>query len=195
MSETTERVRVEGEPNELREASVLPDGSVVEVRPLVAGDPDRLRAMLSRLSRETIYLRFHSPYPRVPEWVLSLLVKADQRGGQSLVAAVGEEVVGHAMYAQLEDEEFEFAIVVEDRWQGLGIGKLLLLRLAEAARRRGINTFICVFLGENRRVPRLINSVFTGAAYEMKNGTRQARVSVHALRFSACPQMICVEEH
>ena len=182
MSETIEQVRVESELNELREASVLSDGSVLEVRPLVTGDPDRLRAMLSRLSRETIYLRFHLPYPRVPEWAPSLLVKADQRGGQSLVAAVGEEVVGHAMYAQLEDEGSEIAIVVEDRCQGLGIGKLLLLRLAETARRRGIDTFICMFLSENRRVPRLINSVFTEATYEMKNGTRLARVSVHALR-------------
>ncbi len=182
MSETTERVRGEGELSELREVSVLSDGSVVEARTVSAGDQDRLRAMLSRLSRETIYLRFHSPYPRVPEWALTLLAKADQHGGQALVAAVGEEVVGHAMYVQLEERDAEIAIVVEDRWQGLGIGKLLLLKLTEAARRRGIETFVCACLAENRRVPRLINSVFAEAAYEMNDGTRLARVSLHALR-------------
>jgi GNAT superfamily N-acetyltransferase len=182
MSETIERVRVESEPSGLQEEFVLSDGSVVEVRTVSVGDPDRLRAMLSRLSRETIYLRFHSPYPRVPEWALTLLAKADQHGGQSLVAVVGEEVVGHAMYAQLEEGEAEIAIVVEDGWQGLGIGKLLLFKLTEAARHKGVETFVCVSPGSNRRVPRLINSVFADAEYEMKDGMRLARVSLRTLR-------------
>jgi GNAT superfamily N-acetyltransferase len=182
MSDTAERVRVEGELNEMQEASVLPYSSVVEVRAVSAGDSNRLREMLSRLSRETIYLRFHSPYPRVPEWALTLFAKVDQRGGKSLVAIIGDEIVGHAMYAQLEDEESEIAIVVEDRWQGLGIGKLLLLKLAESAMRWGIETFVCVSLAENKRVPRLIESVFADTEYKMKHGTLLARVSLHALR-------------
>jgi GNAT superfamily N-acetyltransferase len=182
MIETTERVRVEGEPSRLHEEFVLSDGSVVALRTVSAGDPGRLRAMLSRLSRETIYLRFHSPYPRVPEWALTLLAKADQRGGQSLVAVVGEEVVGHAMYAHVDEGEAEIAIVVEDRWQGLGIGKLLLFKLTDAARRQGFETFVCVSLVGNRRVPRLINSVFANAEHEMKDGTRLTGVSLRALR-------------
>ena len=39
--------------------------------------------MFSRLSSETIYRRFHTPYPRVPEWLLELLMDAgtDAEGG------------------------------------------------------------------------------------------------------------------
>jgi GNAT superfamily N-acetyltransferase len=182
MSETTKRIGVEGEPNGLQEEFTLVDGIVVEIRTVSEGNPDRLRAMLSRLSWETIYWRFHSSYPRLSEWALTLFAKADQYGVQSFVAAVGERVAGHAMYAQLKEEEAEIAIVVEDRWQGLGIGKLLLSKLTEMTRYQGIETFVCVFLSGNRSVPRLINSVFAAAEYEMKDGTRLARVSLHALR-------------
>jgi len=40
---------------------------------------------------------------------------ADERGGRSLVAVVGEEIVGHAMCSRPEAGEAEVVIVVEDR--------------------------------------------------------------------------------
>ena len=40
-------------------------------------DHERLRAMFSRVSSETIYRRFHTPYPRVPEWLLEFLMDAE----------------------------------------------------------------------------------------------------------------------
>jgi len=37
------------------------------IRAVSSGDEEGLRGMLSRLSKKTIYQRFHMPYPRVPE--------------------------------------------------------------------------------------------------------------------------------
>ncbi len=56
-------------------------GSEVSVRAASPGDRDRLRRMFSRLSRRSIFLRFHLPYPRVPEWALALFANADDYGG------------------------------------------------------------------------------------------------------------------
>ena len=131
---------------------VLSDGPAVCVRSVSSGDVERLRRMFSRSSPGTIYRRFHSPYPRVPGWALERLGNlgnVDHRDAEFLVATVGDEVVGHAMYVRAGDgREAEAAIVVEDGWQSRGIGKLLLSRLAAEARWRGIEVFVCVTLAE-----------------------------------------------
>ncbi len=144
--------------------------------------------MFSRVSSETIYRRFHTPYPRVPEWLPEFLMDADGRGGRSLVAVVGEEIVGHAMCSRPEAGGAEVAIVVEDRWQSRGVGKQLLFELAEEAKRQGVEAFVCIFLVENRVVPTLVDSVFSDARYSLKEGTRLARASLANLRPLHAPE-------
>jgi GNAT superfamily N-acetyltransferase len=168
--------------------SNLPADEVVWVRVLLPDDHQRLRAMFSWVSSETIYRRFHTPYPRVPEWIPEFLMDADERGGRSLVAVVGEEIVGHAMCSPPEAGEAEVAIVVEDRWQGRGVGKLLLFELAEDAKGQGVEAFVGIFLVENRVVPRLVDSVFSDARYSLKEGTRLARASLASLKPLRAPE-------
>lgn len=82
----------------------LPDKNsetnVVLVRPVSPEDEEGLRRMLSRLSRESVYLRFHAPLPRAPEWAVAMFANVDRRYGESLVAVADGEVVGHAMYVR-----------------------------------------------------------------------------------------------
>lgn len=95
--------------------SYLPADEVVWVRALLPDDHQKLRAMFSRVTSETIYRRFHTPYPCVPEWGPRFLMDADEHGGRSLAAVVGEETVGNAMCSRPEVGEAEVAIVVGDR--------------------------------------------------------------------------------
>lgn len=151
----------------------------VDVRTVTSRDEKGLREMFSRLSPETIYLRFHMPYPSVPEWMLGLFLNPG--GGQSLVATVGDEVVGHAMYARTGDgREAEAALVVEDAWQSRGVGKLLLSRLAESAGERGIGAFDFEVLGENRRMLGLADAVFSETRRRMKDGSYHVRAPLRA---------------
>ena len=103
----------------------------VSIRDLSAGDEPGLRAIFGGLSREAIYKRFHTPFPRVPEPMLAHLM--GHRGGRSLVAVAEGEIVGHALYAGGPGGEAEVAVVVEDGCQSQGIGKLLLSGLARRA--------------------------------------------------------------
>ena len=136
--------------------------------------------MFSHLSKRIICQRFHIPYPRVPQWALASFTRADGQGA-SLLAVVGEEIVGHAIYVGSDGgREAEFALVVEDRWQSKGVGKLLLSELAERARHRGVETFTGEVLGENRRVLGLLGAVFTEVDYLMKDGVYHARVPLRA---------------
>jgi GNAT superfamily N-acetyltransferase len=145
------------------------NGRQVSIRDLSAADGPALRAMFDRLSAETIYGRFHAPYPRVPEPMLAhLMGYAD---GRSVVAVAGPDIVGHAMYAGGSGGEAEMAVVVEDGWQSMGIGKLLLAGLALRAAGRGVEAFTAVALGENRRVLALVDAVFAGARHTLKYGS------------------------
>lgn len=62
-----------------------------------------------------------------------------------------------ALSSRPEAGEAEVAIVVEDRWQSRGVGKQLLFELAEDAKRQGVEASFCMFLFENRVVPRLVD--------------------------------------
>ncbi|QIN82079.1 GNAT family N-acetyltransferase [Rubrobacter tropicus] len=158
----------------------------VTVREPSAGDEQGLRAMFRGLSRETIYKRFHMPYARVPE---SLAVHlARHTNGRSLVAVAAGGIVGHAMYAPESRGEAEVALVVEDGWQSRGIGKLLLTDLALRASDQGVEVFTAVALGGNRRVLGLVEAVFDGARYTIRDGSYDIRMPLKGLRSPAEPE-------
>ena len=77
------------------------------------------------------------------------------------------------------------ALVVEDRWQSVGVGKLLLAGLARKAAGRGVETFTAVALGENRRVLGLVDAVFAGARHTLRGGSYDISMPLRGLRPAA----------
>ena len=160
-------------------ATVLPGGRTVRVRAASLGDGARLRRMFSRLSPRSIYRRFHSPLPRVPDWAVTRAVEVDHHDRESLVAVVEDEIVGHATYARLGGgREAEVAVVVEDGWQRRGVGKRLLSELAGRARRRGIEAFTGAVLPENGAMRGLLAASGGGLRYSVEDGAYVARIPV-----------------
>jgi GNAT superfamily N-acetyltransferase len=153
----------------------------VSIRVATPWDGERLRGMLSRLSPETIYRRFHLPYPDVPEWMLAVMLDVDNHDKEFLVAVAEEEIVGHAMYVRVGDgSEAEMAIIVEDGWQSKGVGKSLLSKLAKRARLQGIEAFTAEVLGENRRMLGLA-AVFAGTDYTIEDDLYHVRMPLRTL--------------
>jgi hypothetical protein len=68
----------------------------------IPADEGKLRGMFSRLSLQTVYRRFHTPYLQVSKRMAALFTKVD-RYRRGVVAVVGTEIVGHAMHVWLED--------------------------------------------------------------------------------------------
>ena len=146
------------------------------IRVATTYDGEKLRGMFSRTSSETIHKRFHIPYPEVPEWMVALMLGTDHHDKESLVAVAEEKIIGHAMYVRLEDDaEAEMAIIVEDGWQSMGVGKSLLSELAQRAKLRGIETFTGEVLGTNRRMLGLA-TMFIGTEYMTEDSVYQVRM-------------------
>jgi len=61
-----------------------------------------------------------------------------------------ETLIGVARYVLARPDACEFAIVIADRWQGRGIGRRLMEKLARIARGRGLREIYGEVLSTNR---------------------------------------------
>jgi ribosomal protein S18 acetylase RimI-like enzyme len=139
----------------------------VATRPVRPEDGALLCRMWPRLSRDTVYRRFHSPLRTLPDEAVRRLVTVDHDCREAVVGVVGGEVVGVARYDRSPDDPdlAEFAIVVEDAWQGVGLGRQLLLELIALAGRRGVRTLTASVQRDNDRVIGLIRTLLPGSSF------------------------------
>ncbi|WP_091070492.1 bifunctional GNAT family N-acetyltransferase/acetate--CoA ligase family protein [Micromonospora humi] len=145
---------------------LLSDGSTVQLRQIRPDDAAAIVAMHARFSERTRYLRYFSPYPRIPERDLKRFVTVDHRDREAFVVLAGERIVAVGRYERLgpASPEAEVAFVVEDAYQGRGIGSVLLEHLADAAGRHGIVHFVAEVLPANGTMLR----VFADFGYQVQ---------------------------
>ena len=80
---------------------LLADGSTVRIRPIRPEDADEIVGLHSRLSVRTRYLRYFSPYPRIPERDLHRFVHVDHRDREALVVSSGGQLIAVGRYERL----------------------------------------------------------------------------------------------
>ena len=142
----------------------LADGSRIWIRPIRPDDGPRLSAAVGRLSEESRRRRFLAAKPRLTAAELRYLTDVDGVDHLAFVALAGPEpgapIVGVARCVRLApgSPEAEFAIVVGDALQGLGLGRLLVSELAAAAAAVGIRRFSATTLAENVAAVRLMRT-------------------------------------
>nr|WP_205808837.1 bifunctional GNAT family N-acetyltransferase/acetate--CoA ligase family protein [Micromonospora sp. HNM0581] len=167
---------------------MLSDGSTVQLRPIDPSDAPEIVAMHSRFSERTRYLRYFSPYPRIPERDLHRFVNVDHRDREAFVISAGDRIVAVGRYERLgpAGPDAEVAFVVEDAYQGRGIGSVLMEHLADAARRAGIVNFVAEVLPANGQMLR----VFADFGYQIQ---RQFADGVVHLSFPIIPTEATLE--
>ena len=140
-------------PGQWESDVVLTDGGTAHIRPIRPDDLEQLRALHARLSPESIYYRFFSPIPTVPEPQLHRLAEVDYRDRFALVAELDAQVVAVVRYDRKDDDTgAEVALVVEDDQQKRGLATVMLEHLAAVARSNGIERFDAEILPDNRRM-------------------------------------------
>ncbi len=126
-----------------REHLCLRDGRAVLLRPLHHGDAPALQAFFAGLSPQSRLQRFHGAVNRLPENALRHLTTQVAQRHVALVALAHTDdgaraLLAEARYAVAANGEAEFALSVADAWQGQGLGRALLQRLAVHARASGL---------------------------------------------------------
>ena len=144
----------------------------VDTRPVQPDDLGRFVRLWARLSPETRYRRFHAPVDRLPMTAVRRLVLVDHDLREAVVAVVGGEVVGVARYdrSPADPASAEFAVVVEDGWQGVGVGRQLLRDVLDRAARSGVRRVTATVQPDNERVVRLVRRLLPRATVELDGG-------------------------
>jgi acyl-CoA synthetase (NDP forming)/RimJ/RimL family protein N-acetyltransferase len=161
---------------------LLSDGTAVHMRQIRPEDAPAIVDFHSRMSDRTRYLRYFSPYPRIPERDLERFVNVDHHDREAFVIVSGPRIMAVGRYERLghDSPEAEVAFVVEDAHQGRGIGSVLLEHLADAARENGISRFVAEVLPQNAGMLR----VFSDFGYQVQ---RQYADGVVHLSFPIAP--------
>ena len=148
-------------PREFDRQVVLKDGAHVWLRAIRPDDEPRLVDLYGRLSQHTAYQRFFTGMNRLPpDWAL-FFANVDYRTRLAVVAEREHEgrleLIGVGRYEPADEEDTaEVAFVVQDGWQGKGLGAILLDDITRAGEARGIRRFRAYVLADNHRMLELL---------------------------------------
>jgi RimJ/RimL family protein N-acetyltransferase len=140
----------------------LLDGAPVVIRPIRPDDKGMLSDGLRRLSPQSAQRRFLTPKRSFSRAELRYLTEVDGRDHVALVAEYPVDpirrLIAVARFVRLHDdpEAAEIAVTVADEWQGRGLGSLLGMHLAHAARNRNIRRFTATMQSDNVPAHRLM---------------------------------------
>lgn len=136
----------------------LRDGTPVRVRPIAPKDRDRLAEGWKHLSAQSRYLRFLQSKPTLSEKDLTYLTEIDYDNHFAWAAealdAPERPGLGIARYIRATDDPTvaEAALAVVDDRQRLGLGRILLQALSDAAHANGIERFRAYVSMNNQQV-------------------------------------------
>ena len=141
----------------------LRDGTCVSVRGVLAGDAAALQRLVARSSDRSVQLRFFGPLKGLSDAQARRFAEVDGRDRFALVALDPDdsgEIVGVVRYEREPGTDAaEYAALVEDRFQGRGLGIGLTRRLIEAARDNGLKRLYALVMRENRGMLHLLRSL------------------------------------
>jgi RimJ/RimL family protein N-acetyltransferase len=149
--------RPQAYPLELEEKVTIRDGRKLLLRPIQGTDEALLKALFYRQSDESLYYRFFSSRKYLPRKYLQSLAHIDYDRSMAILAVDDpgprEQPVGVARYFRERHGTLaEFAILVDDQWQDLGVGTALMRKLVAVAQDHGIEGFKAEILADNTRM-------------------------------------------
>jgi GNAT superfamily N-acetyltransferase len=156
---------------------LLRDGSEVQLRGVGPSDAPLVAALHARCSPQTRRSRFVSPTPRLAPGQLTGLLGGDGGAGQAVLAltADGGSAVGLANLDPGHGAAARVALLVEDAWQGRGLGTALLRRVVELAAGQGVDELTGRARPDDVGVTKLLRRAGLRPSAEIVDGTVQLR--------------------
>jgi acetyltransferase len=152
-------------PKELEETLGLPDGQKLFLRPIRPEDEPALQGLFARLSRDEIRLRFLHAMKIISHEMAARLTQIDYDREMALVLTDPGPQPEPMLYgvvrlaADPNNERAEFAILLRHDFTGMGLGPMLMRRIIDYARKRGIGELYGDVLVENRPMLKLCDAL------------------------------------
>ena len=163
---------------------VLGDGTSVPVRRIKAEDATALQRLVSRSSDRSIELRFFGSMKKLSDEMARRFADVDGKDRFALVALDPEnsdEIVGVVRYAREGyDDGAEYAALIEDRFQGRGLGIRLTKALIGAARENGIGHLYALVMRENVRMLSLLRNLDLPERIRWQDGAERVEIDLQS---------------
>ncbi len=162
----------------------LPDGAVVPVRAIRPNDARALQRLHGRLSELSIRLRYHGSMKELRDRMAEQLACVDGVNRFALVALDPEkqdEIIAVVRFDRQGDTaKGEYAALVEDRWQGRGLGVAMTYQLIDVARDKGIRLLFGALMLENKPMLKLLRSLGLPKREHRVGGTKYVEIDLAA---------------
>jgi acyl-CoA synthetase (NDP forming)/GNAT superfamily N-acetyltransferase len=150
-------------PSHLIRTMQLPDGTEVLLRPMRPEDESMGREMLTALSEETLRTRFFG-VPRIDHDLLVRFCNVDydrEIAIQAQIEQAGKQMIigGFRLVAEPDPEMAQFAMLVRDDYQKMGIGRQLMKVMIDIAGEKGLREIFGVVLSDNKKMLALCRSM------------------------------------
>jgi RimJ/RimL family protein N-acetyltransferase len=150
-------------PVNLEETMII-DGQSITIRPAKLVDERRIQEHYYHMDKDDIFLRFFHEKTSFERWEVEGKSQIDYKKDLTIIGIIGESgfgrVVGVSEYLLLvESNMAEVAFTVSKDFQGKGLGKLFLRKMAEAAREQGISGLIAYTATHNQAMIRLFKTL------------------------------------
>ncbi len=155
------RLAIRPYPSALEETLTLRDGRPAQLRPVRPEDEPALQAMFGTMAPEDVRMRFFAPMRHLSHANAARLTQIDYDREMALMLAepgapgVSEIYGGVRIAADPDGERAEYAITVRSDMAGQGLGTMLLQRIIDYARQRGIKEVFGEVLRENKPMLKL----------------------------------------
>jgi acetyltransferase len=146
------RLSISPYPREFESGQALKDGTQLLLRPVRPEDEPVLQDLASRMNPEDLRLRFFTPLKVLPHALAARLSQIDYDREMALIARRADDgmALGVVRFsADPDNRRAEFAIALRSDWKGRGLGHLLMTRIIDIARRRGLAEIFGDVLREN----------------------------------------------
>ncbi|MCK5872400.1 MAG: bifunctional acetate--CoA ligase family protein/GNAT family N-acetyltransferase, partial [Methylococcales bacterium] len=151
-------------PSELTRHCQLPNGVDITIRPIRPEDADMEKDFVHSLSERSKYLRFMQSLQELTPEMIVRFTQIDYDREMAFVAVTEHQdmptELGVGRYIMNPDgHSVEFALVVSDSCQGLGIGAKIMTTLMKAAKFKGISFFEGEVLTVNKPMLSLVKKL------------------------------------
>ena len=170
---------------------MLQDGEWVDFRPVRQEDRETIQHGMSELSLQSRYFRFFTPIAKLSDAQLQYFTEVDQQNHIAWIALAhdqpGHPGLGIARFIRMKKQPTmaEFAVVVLDSHQQLGLGTILMAVLYRMAGLKGIQTLCGFILPENTVMSHWLTRL--GAIGDYEN-------EVYRMDLAVCSDLSCLPD-
>jgi len=168
-------------PAHISETKTFKGGIEVHFRAIKPSDEESMRRFFYRCSDEMIFYRFFYSIKTMSHDKMQEYVNVDYTKEISIIGLTGnaedEQIIAEARFVKDERTSYgEVAFLIEEAYQGIGVGSYMLNLLMSLAREQGIKGFSAEIIADNQPMRKVFEKANLPLDARLENGVYKMKM-------------------